>query len=338
MSQTALDHALAYVKRGWRVLALAPGTKGPRQKGWPDLALCDEEAVRAAFNGSPRNVGVLLGVGGLCDVDLDCAEALTVAGYFLPETKMMFGRASKRMSHRIYVTDGLAERVGKAVLNFDDPDNPGPHMLELRVGGVKGAQTVFPGSIHESGEPIAFEPDFNKDPAEVNGAELIGACKRVAAAALIARAWPVEGGHRPAQVLGGFLARAGMDATAVELFARAVLAHVGGPNAKDHVRTARSAAEGRNRGGNAYGFLSSPRRSGRSRPGRLPSGSTTGRRQPASARQVARASRPPKMWGTMRPRPWLPSWWRCHPGANTSAVARRWPGSLAAPPPRWTSW
>jgi putative DNA primase/helicase len=88
----------------------------------------------------------------------------------------------------------------------------------------------------------------------VDGAELIRACEEAAAAALIARAYPYEGGHHPAQVLGGFLARAGWPVPRVKLFAEAVLHHVSGPHARDHVRTAQNAAEAHERGSNAYGF------------------------------------------------------------------------------------
>lgn len=238
--------------RGWRVLRLEARTKGPTQKGWPRLALADDAAVREAFNGSACNVGVLLG-NGLCDIDLDCDEALAVAGFFLPETRMMFGRASKRMSHRVYMSD-VAAHILKAVQTYDDPETSGPHMIELRIGGAKAAQTVFPPSVHPSGEIVAFEPGFDKEPAEIAGSMLIRCVEEAAAAALVARAFPCEGGHKPAQVLGGFLARAGWTSPRVELFARAVMAHVGRQHAKDHIRTARDAAEAHERGGNAFGF------------------------------------------------------------------------------------
>jgi hypothetical protein len=161
----------------------------------------------------------------------------------MPETGVVFGRPSSRMAHRIYRSDA-AEIIGKAVQDWEDPEHPGKPMPELRVGGGgKAAQTVFPGSVHESGEPIEFEPGFYREPADVAGSDLIRACQETAAASLVARAWPVEGGHRPALVIGGFLARVGWSAPRVDLFIRAVMAHVKGEHASDHARAARNAAE-----------------------------------------------------------------------------------------------
>jgi len=242
------------VGRGWPVIDWPVGTKGSKKKGWPSRATTDAGVVRSRFNGDGKhNVGVLLGPK-LNDVDLDCAEALAVGGYFLPETRCAFGRLSTRMAHRIYKSNA-GETIRKAVQDWEDPERPGKPMLELRVGGGgKAAQTIFPGSVHESGEPIEFEPNFAGDPAEVDGAELIKACSEVAAACLIARAWPTEGGHRPAQVIGGFLARAGWNAPRVDLFVSAVMAYVGGPHASDHARTARNAAEAYAVGSNSFGL------------------------------------------------------------------------------------
>jgi hypothetical protein len=59
-------------------------------------------------------------------------------------------------------------------------------LLEVRIGGGdKGAQTVFPGSVHETGEPIDWEEDG--EPSEVDGEELVERAKRLAALCLFAR-------------------------------------------------------------------------------------------------------------------------------------------------------
>ena len=49
------------------------------------------------FNGAEQNIGVLLGdpSGHTVDVDLDCPEALALAGWFLPPTGCKFGRLTR---------------------------------------------------------------------------------------------------------------------------------------------------------------------------------------------------------------------------------------------------
>jgi hypothetical protein len=43
--------------------------------------------------------------GGLCDVDLDCAEALVLWKHFLPDTPSQYGRDGKPKSHHLYRCD-----------------------------------------------------------------------------------------------------------------------------------------------------------------------------------------------------------------------------------------
>ncbi len=123
--------------------------KAPTLRGWPDLRLGDDDLSRH-FNGKPQNLGVLLGEpsGGLVDVDLDVAEAIPLAPLFLPAT-VTFGRPSKRRSHYLY------RATGATTEKFTDPVD-GAMLLELRS---TGCQTVFPGSVHPSGEAIDFDGD-----------------------------------------------------------------------------------------------------------------------------------------------------------------------------------
>src|SRR5207248_2910327 len=120
------------------------------------------------FNGKPQNIGVLLGEAsnGLTDLDLDCGEAIALAPRLLPSTSAVFGRKSSRGSHRLYYSSLTA------TLNFDDPlvaKRNGKGGLKARLLEIRssGAQTVFPGSIHESGEEITWERDG--EPAHVDG-------------------------------------------------------------------------------------------------------------------------------------------------------------------------
>jgi hypothetical protein len=84
--------------------------------------------------------------GGLTDTDLDCAEAITVAPYLLPQTNSLFGRKTARCAHRLYVSD-LHENHEVAEYKFTDPcakaNGFKATLVELRIGGGdKGAQSV----------------------------------------------------------------------------------------------------------------------------------------------------------------------------------------------------
>src|SRR4051812_5938377 len=143
---TPLDIAIRYIRRGWNPVPIPHRAKKPTDHGWQHRII-DEASAPRFFNGKAQNVGIILGPssGGLTDVDLDCPEAVALAPYLLPETGMIFGRASNPASHYVYVTH-LGETSDKAVIAFGEPKD---RLLELRVGGAKGAQTVFPGSVHE---------------------------------------------------------------------------------------------------------------------------------------------------------------------------------------------
>jgi putative DNA primase/helicase len=114
-----LSFARSYLERGWSVIDLSAGTKKPHEEGWQELRLTPEQ-LPLRFNGTPKNVGVLLGEpsGGLTDVDVDCAEALALKTEFLPPTEATFGRPSNPESHLLYLTNirhivpGVTKRKG----------------------------------------------------------------------------------------------------------------------------------------------------------------------------------------------------------------------------------
>jgi hypothetical protein len=148
--------------------------------------------------------------GGVTDVDLDCEEALALAK-LLPPTAT-FGRPSKSRSHWLYITD-LCETEKKAVIKYVEPpglasDPKSPAVLvELRIGGAdKAAQTIVPGSVHPSGEPVRWDDEV--EPARIQGTDLKNRVAALAAGALLVRHYPAEGKrHDAALVLGGLLAR-----------------------------------------------------------------------------------------------------------------------------------
>jgi hypothetical protein len=177
VSPSAVDHARAYIGRRWSPIPIPEGKKGPQIPGWPNLRITEADAPRY-FNGK-CNIGINLGEasGGLTDLDLDCPEALDIAPKVLPRTDSIFGRTGKPRSHWLYHVNGSAPTK-----KFLDPVS-NDVLLELRGDG--GLQTVFPGSIHPSGERIEWETDGQ--PTAIDATELVRRAGWLAAFCLVKR-------------------------------------------------------------------------------------------------------------------------------------------------------
>jgi hypothetical protein len=148
----------------------------------------------------------------------------------------------------------LAIDTDKAVLIFNDPTTGG-RILELRMGGDSGAQTVFPGSIHEEGEPIAWEE--NGEPASVDGDDLTRRVHDLAAYSLIARYWPAPGlkaRHNVALIVGGFLARAGKSQPEIKLAVEAIARAANDSEWRNRREAAEDAATAYHTGKHTFGF------------------------------------------------------------------------------------
>jgi len=102
---TAIEAAQRWIERGYWPLPVPFREKRPVEEGWQNLRIT-LEMVPKYFNGAQQNIGVLLGDRyNSADVDLDCHEAIRAAPEFLPETGLVFGRASKPASHWFYRSD-----------------------------------------------------------------------------------------------------------------------------------------------------------------------------------------------------------------------------------------
>ncbi|MCW5757974.1 MAG: bifunctional DNA primase/polymerase [Phycisphaeraceae bacterium] len=166
---TPLEAAAAYTRRGWRVVPIAAGAKGPTLKGWPALRL-EERDLASHFHGD-SNIGLILGEpsGGLVDVDLDCDEAVELAGRYLPATDAVTGREGRPASHRWYIAEGASTAKHK--------DADGTMIVELRS---TGCQTVVGPSVHPSGGRYDV---LGGEPARVPEA-MLAACVRALADAV----------------------------------------------------------------------------------------------------------------------------------------------------------
>lgn len=196
------DAVARYLDLGFAPIPIEPRTKAPRLSGWPTLDVGNyehPEQFHELFEG--RGVGLLLGErsGGLVDVDLDSAEAVTIARAALPFT-LLSGRPSSPGSHLWYRAKGAISTE-----KFIDPVATAASqgemtsrtvLLEVRSGG---AQTVVAPSMHPDGERYRWEGEFS-DLTTVDADELRRDCLLVAAASLLARYWPSTGGRHDAAV------------------------------------------------------------------------------------------------------------------------------------------
>jgi hypothetical protein len=162
--------ALALLDRGFAPIPVPHREKAPRTKAWQTLRLGRDDVPRY-FNVTPSNVGVLLGEpsGWLVDVDLDHARAVALADKYLPHTGMTWGRESKPRSHRVY-------RLTRPA-NTSKWGSDAGMIVELRSSGC---QTIAPGSIHPSGEPVRWDQDG--EPASIEPDELVEAIDALARA------------------------------------------------------------------------------------------------------------------------------------------------------------
>jgi predicted P-loop ATPase len=216
---SAAEAAAWYISLGFFPIPIPFREKNPGVTGWEQWRI-DATRVSAHFNGTPQNIGALMGIStlgtlGLVDIDLDAVESLSIATQYLPATGFIFGRASKPASHWLYFVDPPLE-----IRQFKDPtlaasslkeERKKAMVLELRgitKKGTVGLQSVLPGSTHkESGEPITFEPGHDSTPTTVAPTDLTMVVPVIAAGALLARYWPASGRHDTMLSLAGALAR-----------------------------------------------------------------------------------------------------------------------------------
>jgi hypothetical protein len=146
--------AAALLTRGFKPIPEDPRNRKPMLGNQWHKVEVTEKTLLHQFRYTDINVGVQLGAvsKGLIDFDADCKEARAFAARFMPETAMIFGRASARAAHRLYTSNLYAARSEDAI-KFKDPvaeargdleDHMGM-LLELRIGGGgKGVKTTFP--------------------------------------------------------------------------------------------------------------------------------------------------------------------------------------------------
>jgi Protein of unknown function (DUF3987)/Bifunctional DNA primase/polymerase, N-terminal len=228
--------AQRYVARGWRVVPVPLGQKKPILSGWQDLRLTADDLPH--HFGGPSNIGIITGSasGDLQDVDCDVPEAVALAAEYLPPTDRIRGRPSNPRSHWWYIAPGATYEKFAYTLHAPDGSRKETCLVEVRADGH---QTLVPPSRHPDGEEYTWEE--LGVPAEVDAAVLHTAAARVAAGALIARAWPGEGSRDDAALaLTGWLLRAGWTVEEVDRFVVAVAQAAGDEEARQRAKGKRT--------------------------------------------------------------------------------------------------
>lgn len=189
-----LSLAKHYLAQGYAVIPVQYQKKSPLLAKWQQATLCEGDLL-AHFGQAPRNIGVVLGArsNGLVDIDIDNDVALKLARYFLPETGMIFGRSSRPSSHWLYRSP-----ITKPKKYTDENREV---IVEMRGDGQ---QTVFPGSVHETDEAIAFNSEGT--PELVDYEKLEFACVQLCIATLLLRHWRKGSRHEVALAASGLLA------------------------------------------------------------------------------------------------------------------------------------
>ncbi len=220
---TPLQHAQYYFEMSFCPIPVEYRGKRPRVNNWQKTNL-ERSALPDVFCGDV-NIGIVLGgqSNGLLDVDIDSDTALMLADKFLPKTGMIFGRHSRPRSHYIYRCETAKYRKIGA---------PGEKpIVEIRTGS--GQQTVFPGSVHASGEPIKF--DICEDPAATSYLDIETSCIQLAIATTLLPHWSSGKRHDMALAISGLLAKCGWKQSDTERLVRAVAEAASDKDADDRI-------------------------------------------------------------------------------------------------------
>lgn len=167
------EAAQQYIARDWQVVVLEEQGKKCLDADW----LIRTYAPRDF--GPTHNIGVK-SVGGIVDVDCDCAEAIFMAEAFLPKTQAIYGRKSRPRSHWLFRCDDITDPVAHKDMVEKKT------LLEIRVKH----QSMAPPSVHPEGEAVEWDSSvapYGVKEMTVEKALLQRAVQLVATGCMIAR-------------------------------------------------------------------------------------------------------------------------------------------------------
>ncbi|MEM9469369.1 MAG: DUF5906 domain-containing protein [Pseudomonadota bacterium] len=218
------------IELGMKPIPVPHKEKSPKIKGWPDLNVSNDNLDQHFPKAKPSNVAVLMGSvsGNIVDVDLDHPDAQYFASNFLPTTGFKYGRESSPNSHAFYkIVNGECKTLKMATKE---------HGCLIEIRGNKAA-SMFPGSIHPSGEIYKFSEE--EEIGEVSYKDLQQAVNLVAVCVIAALEWPEKGSRNDAALaLSGLLCKAGYTRDQVVLAVYLVAKHANDDGAGERRQTA----------------------------------------------------------------------------------------------------
>jgi len=119
------------------------------------------------------------------DVDLDCPEALLLADYFIPSTKLEFGRASTPRSHRLLKVIDLTKKNTRTFFDFKGEEKS--MLVEVRANKH---YTMALGQ-YDNGEKVVW--NSIGQPTEIHWDTLIKAAALLSVACIVLRKYASEG-------------------------------------------------------------------------------------------------------------------------------------------------
>lgn len=219
----SLSAVFDYTNLGFTVVPVNYRGKDPVTINKKQVFITEKSKAIEFFNsGRNYNIAVNLGPdfpgkdGCIVDIDLDNHMARVLAPYFLPKTRAVFGHApSSPCAHYVYIVTSDPKQI-KTIQNKNpdhkddenasaDENNKKAMLLELRASGY----TVFPPSVHKSGEPIEWSANGNIiDATKITYEELLIAFNKLTAAVILSSYWCEGTREELAGSMSGMLAKA----------------------------------------------------------------------------------------------------------------------------------
>lgn len=156
-----LQAALSYAERGWRVVPLIPRGKRPAVEAWQTAATTDQDKIAAWWDANPEyNVGIALGEhSGIVDIEYDSDLGRETAAKLFAETYTPSYASGSRSVHRLFRWSNDLPKTA-VIKNLRG--------LEIRIGGGgRGAQSVFPPSVHPDGPVYQWDRGMSPDDVEI---------------------------------------------------------------------------------------------------------------------------------------------------------------------------